>query len=136
MIVAELQENDPGKPAQITIGLNMTALVDRNLIQIALQNLLGNAWKYSRNQNLISIEFNMRKEENETFYYIKDNGVGFDMKYYDKLFGAFQRLHSVTEFEGTGVGLATVQRIIRRHHGRIWATSEVNKGSEFCFTLN
>ena len=113
----------------------MTANVDRNLIEIALRNLLDNSWKYSRNQSVAEIEFGFVTKAEKKVYYISDNGVGFDMKYADKLFGAFQRLHSLTEFEGTGIGLATVQRIIRRHGGKIWAEGLINNGATFYFTL-
>jgi light-regulated signal transduction histidine kinase (bacteriophytochrome) len=135
-IVRELKESAPQRQAEINIRENMVVAADRNLMQIALQNLLGNAWKYSKNQELTKIEFAFYNENGRTIYYIKDNGVGFDMKYADKIFGAFQRLHSVAEFEGTGIGLATVQRIIRRHHGNIWAKSQPGQGTTFYFTLN
>jgi PAS domain S-box-containing protein len=135
-IVRELKESAPQRQAEINIRENMVVAADRNLMQIALQNLLGNAWKYSKNQELTKIEFAFYNENGRTIYYIKDNGVGFDMKYADKLFVAFQRLHSVAEFEGTGIGLATVQRIIRRHHGNIWAKSQPGQGTTFYFTLN
>ena len=113
----------------------MIVFGDRNLIQIALQNLLNNAWKYSKNQPETLIEFGSFNKDEQIIYFIRDNGVGFDMHYVDKLFGAFQRLHSQSEFEGTGIGLATVQRIIRRHQGNIWAESIVNEGTTFFFTL-
>lgn len=135
-IITELKESNPERNVSFYVKEYMIEIADRNLLQIALQNLLGNAWKYSRNQEMATIEFGSYKKEEQTIYYVRDNGVGFDMRYVDKLFGAFQRLHAVTEFEGTGIGLATVQRIIRRHHGNIWAESEVNKGSTFYFTLN
>ena len=134
-ILAELQETNPERKAEFLIDENLKAMGDRSLIQVVLQNLLDNAWKYSRNAPITQIEFGSLMKDNRTVYFIKDNGVGFDMKYVDKLFGAFQRLHSVTEFEGTGIGLATVNRIIRRHHGSIWAESEINKGTTFYFTL-
>jgi PAS domain S-box-containing protein len=134
-IVAELQETNPERKAEFLIDENLMARGDRSLIQVVLQNLLDNAWKYSRNAPVTRIEFGSQIRDNRTVYFIKDNGVGFDMKYVDKLFGAFQRLHSITEFEGTGIGLATVNRIIRRHHGTIWAESEINKGTTFFFTL-
>lgn len=134
-IVAELQETSPERKAEFLIDENLKANGDRSLVQVVLQNLLDNAWKYSRNAPHTRIEFGSFFKDNRTVYFIKDNGVGFDMKYVDKLFGAFQRLHSVAEFEGTGIGLATVNRIIRRHHGSIWAESEINKGTTFFFTL-
>lgn len=136
VILHELKESNPGRHVEIHIQDNMIVEADRNLVQIALQNLLGNAWKYSKNQENTKIEFGSFHENNETIYYIRDNGAGFDMKYADKLFGAFQRLHSAAEFEGTGIGLATVQRIIRRHHGNIWAESQPGQGTTFYFTLN
>lgn len=135
-ILQELKESNPERIAEVEIKENMVENADRNLIHIALLNLLGNAWKYSKNKPVTQIEFGFSLKEGSKVYFIKDNGVGFDMRYVDKLFGAFQRLHSVAEFEGTGIGLATVQRIIRRHHGNIWAESEINRGSTFYFTLN
>ena len=134
-IAGELKELNMERKASFLIEDDMEAMGDRNLIQIALQNLLENAWKYSKNKPLTLIEFGSIKKDEQITYFIRDNGVGFDMKYSDKLFGAFQRLHSQNEFEGTGIGLATVQRIIRRHHGTIWAESEVNNGTTFFFTL-
>ena len=109
---------------------------DPNLITIALQNLLDNAWKYTSKTPLAHIEFGSKQIDNETVYYVKDNGVGFDMKYSDKLFGVFQRLHHANEFDGTGIGLATVHRIIQRHGGRIWAEAKVDEGATFYFTLH
>ena len=135
LITTELQESNPERRASFDIQEDMIAKGDRNLMQIALQNLLDNAWKYSKNQTETKIEFGSTQKDDKIIYFIRDNGVGFDMRYVDKLFGAFQRLHSLSEFEGTGIGLATVQRIIRRHQGTIWADSEVNKGTTFLFTL-
>jgi len=100
-----------------------------------LQNLFNNAWKYSRKSEKTIIEFGRNGKNNQTVYFIRDNGVGFNMKYAGKLFKAFQRLHTNSEFEGTGVGLATVHRIIERHRGDIWVESEENKGTSFYFTL-
>jgi light-regulated signal transduction histidine kinase (bacteriophytochrome) len=104
-------------------------------MRIALENLLGNAWKFTRDVLHPRVEFGTRAVSGETVYFVADNGAGFDMQYADKLFGAFQRLHGPDEFEGTGIGLATVQRIIHRHGGRIWAESAVGKGATFYFTL-
>lgn len=134
-IANELKESNPGREASFSILENMDTIGDQNLLQIALQNLLDNAWKYSKNEPTTRIEFGTIKKGEKMVYFIRDNGVGFDMRYVDKLFGAFQRLHSQSEFEGIGIGLATVQRIIRRHQGTIWADSEVDKGTTFFFTL-
>ena len=134
-IAEELISSQPKRHAQIVIQPDMIANVDRNLIRAALHNLFENAWKYTRNQEVTEIVFGMTVKEGNNEYFIRDNGVGFDMKYVDKLFGAFQRLHSTAEFEGTGIGLATVQRIIHRHKGIIWAEGEKNVGASFFFTL-
>jgi PAS domain S-box-containing protein len=134
-IVGELKESNPERITSISIQDDMIISGDRNLIHIAMQNLLGNAWKYSKNKPETEIEFSTMQKEGQIIYFIRDNGAGFDMRYIDKLFGAFQRLHSISEFEGTGIGLATVLRIIRRHHGTIWAESEVDIGTTFFFTL-
>lgn len=129
------KESNPERIANISIQDDMIITGDQNLLHIAMQNLLGNAWKYSKNKPETEIEFSTMTKDGQIIYFIRDNGAGFDMRYVDKLFGAFQRLHSLTEFEGTGIGLATVQRIIRRHQGTIWAESEVDKGTTFFFTL-
>ena len=102
---------------------------------MALQNLIGNAWKFTTKQPQARIEFGCTNEGGATEYYIRDNGAGFDMIYANKLFGAFQRLHALDEFAGTGIGLATVQRVIRRHSGAIRAEAAVNEGATFYFTL-
>ncbi|WDT82825.1 MAG: ATP-binding protein (plasmid) [Candidatus Manganitrophus sp.] len=101
---------------------------DRGLLRIALENLLGNAWKFTSKRPKAIIEFGRVEKEGKPIYFIRDNGAGFDMAYADKLFGAFQRLHSLNEFEGTGIGLATVQRIIHRHGGKVWTEAGVEKG--------
>jgi light-regulated signal transduction histidine kinase (bacteriophytochrome) len=96
---------------------------------------MNNAWKFTSKREQAKIEFGSKHENDETIYFIRDNGAGFDMAYTNKLFGAFQRLHAMTEFPGTGIGLATVQRIINRHGGRIWAEGAVGQGATFFFTL-
>jgi light-regulated signal transduction histidine kinase (bacteriophytochrome) len=119
----------------INITPNLKARGDPGLLQAVLENLLNNAWKFTAKREQAEIEFGSKHENDETIYFIRDNGAGFDMTYVGKLFGAFQRLHAMTEFSGTGIGLATVQRIINRHGGRIWAEGAVNQGATFFFTL-
>ena len=108
---------------------------DRSLIREVFSNLLGNAVKFTENRDVTLIETGSHVQDGEIVYYIRDNGVGFDMKYHDKLFGVFQRLHNANEYEGTGIGLALVQRIINRHGGSVWAEGEVDKGATFFFAL-
>jgi signal transduction histidine kinase len=121
------------------IELNMTELPDcyaeKSLIQQVWINLISNALKYSNKKEKTQIWIGAEKKENEVIYFVKDNGAGFDMKYYNKLFGVFQRLHSGEEFEGTGVGLAIVQRIVEKHEGKIWADAKVGEGATFYFSL-
>jgi light-regulated signal transduction histidine kinase (bacteriophytochrome) len=104
-------------------------------VKLAVQNLLDNAWKFTSKVTDAKIEFGSIEKDGETAFYVKDNGAGFSMDYSDKLFVPFQRLHPSEEFEGSGIGLATVQRIISRHGGRVWAESEVGEGSTFYFTI-
>lgn len=134
-IARDLKESDPARKVDFVIADKLTAECDPDLIRIVLQNLLGNAWKYTSKRPAARIEFNVDRSAKHRTFIIKDDGVGFDMAYANKLFGAFQRLHSVEEFEGTGVGLATVHRIVRRHGGDIWAKSEQGKSTAFYFTL-
>ena len=105
-------------------------------MRIVLQNLFDNAWKYSSKVRDAVIEFDRTVKDGKTVYFIRDNGAGFDMIYYDKLFTPFQRLHSENEFTGSGIGLATVKRVILKHGGRIWAESAVGEGSTFYFTVD
>jgi signal transduction histidine kinase len=133
-ILENLMQNNERK-VEIAIADRCVAIADRGLITVALENLLRNAWKYSSRKDPAHIEFGCRDEGEETIYFVRDDGAGFDNAYADRLFQPFQRLHSQAEFPGTGVGLATVQRIIARHGGRVWATGAVNQGAEFCFTL-
>ncbi len=134
-IIEEQKKNDPDRDIDIVVQADIVVTGDPRLLRDALQNLVDNAWKFTAKTEHPRIEFGKMKENGETVYFIKDNGVGFDMKYVDKLFGVFQRLHTTEEFPGTGVGLATVRRIITRHNGRIWAEGEVGKGATFWFTL-
>lgn len=134
-ILDRLQKADPERKNEITISPHITCKADRNLIRIALDNLLENAWKYSSKIPVTKIKFYSKQIDDETVFVISDNGAGFDMRYVGKLFGTFQRLHSDTDFSGTGIGLATVKRIIHLHGGRIWAEGKINQGASFFFTL-
>jgi PAS domain S-box-containing protein len=134
-IAKELQGSQPERKVKFVIKPEVMVTADERLLEIALKNLLENAWKFTTKRDAGVIEFGMTTQDGETVYFIKDNGVGFDMTYKDKLFQPFQRLHNEKEFPGTGIGLAIVERIIRRHGGRIWAASEVGKGSTFFFTF-
>ena len=134
-IFEDLQSSDPARAVQVTITSGLHADCDPHLIKIALTNLASNAWKYTSKTERAEIEFGMRLSGNEAAFFIQDNGVGFDMAYAGKLFGAFQRLHSAGEFSGTGIGLATVKRVITRHGGRIWAEAAPGQGATFYFTL-
>jgi len=120
---------------EVVIAPNLKARADQNLMRIALQNLLENAWKFTGKTPNAKIEFGSCLVDNECAFFVRDNGAGFDMTHADKLFSPFHRFHTASEFEGTGIGLATVMRIIQRHGGRIWAQSEVDKGATFFFTL-
>jgi PAS domain S-box-containing protein len=135
-IVDELRNDEPKRKVKVIIAPNITANGDKNLLGLVLQNLLGNAWKYSSKTSEPRIEMGTVEHNGKQAYFVHDNGVGFDMTYADKLFKPFQRLHKATEFTGTGIGLATVQRIIRRHGGEVWAESKVGEGATFYFTLN
>lgn len=134
-IAGNLQETQPRENVTFEIKENVYAFGDERLMRIALQNLVGNAYKFTSKCSSARIIFGRKKVGKEMFYFVSDNGAGFDMTYADKLFGAFQRFHSSKEFEGTGIGLATVQRVINKHGGQIYAESEVGKGTTFYFTL-
>jgi light-regulated signal transduction histidine kinase (bacteriophytochrome) len=134
-IAQEYQAQDPARPVEWVIADAVTAYGDARLLRVMLENLIGNAWKFTGGHPAARIEFGYTETEGQITYYVKDNGAGFDMAYVDKLFGAFQRLHTNAEFEGTGIGLATVQRIVHRHGGRVWATAIVGQGATFYFAL-
>jgi PAS domain S-box-containing protein len=135
-IVNELKERDPTRDVDVKVQDGLVTQGDAGLITAALENLISNAWKFSSKTSHAQIEFGSISKNDETVYYVRDNGAGFDMAYADKLFGAFQRLHHINDFQGTGIGLATVRRVILRHGGNIWADSQVGKGATFYFTLN
>jgi signal transduction histidine kinase len=134
-IATRLQDAQPERRAEFIIQPKLTAQCDASLLDIALHNLLENAWKFSGKCSPSRIEFGKTNNKGNQAFFVRDNGVGFDMAYADKLFGAFQRLHKLSDFPGTGIGLATVQRIIRRHGGHLWAKAKVNQGATFFFTL-
>jgi light-regulated signal transduction histidine kinase (bacteriophytochrome) len=135
-VVDELKSGNGRGPVEISIEEGLRAQGDPTLLAVVLQNLLGNAWKFTSKTERARIEFGKEEERDRTVYFVRDNGSGFNSAYARKLFGAFQRLHSSTEFPGTGIGLATVQRVVHRHGGQIWAKGEVNQGATFYFTLN
>ena len=134
-VVADIQRTTPDRQVEFAIAPGLEAEGDARLLRVVLDNLLRNGWKYTGKQPQPRVEFTAVDENGDRVFVIKDNGAGFDMKYANKLFGVFQRLHSTAEFEGTGVGLATVRRIINRHGGRIWAEGVVDQGATFYFTL-
>lgn len=132
---AELQQAQPERPVELIVEDGLVANGDPRLLRVVFDNLLGNAWKFSGKCAHARIEVGRHRQNGDAAFFVRDNGAGFDMAYADKLFGTFQRLHSQTEFEGTGIGLATVQRIIHHHGGRVWAEATVNQGATFYFNL-
>jgi signal transduction histidine kinase len=134
-IVTDLRYLHPERKVDVIIPEEVEAEGDESLLLIALDNLLNNAWKFTKNTSHARIEFGVNHHDDKDVYFISDNGAGFEMEYVEKLFAAFQRLHNKNEFDGTGIGLATVQRIIHRHGGRIWAEGEVEHGATFYFRI-
>ena len=133
-IVKELKRQQPERQVEFSIMPDIMANCDTALMKVVLENLLENAWKFTHKQESASIQFGVT-EGSTPAYFVRDDGIGFDTAYCEKLFGAFQRLHSNDEFPGSGIGLATVQRIVTRHGGRIWADGEVDKGAVFYFVV-
>ena len=133
-LAAELRRAEPGRAVEFVIAPHLRVEGDERLLRITLENLIGNAWKFTSQREQARIEFGLATEP-ESAFFVRDNGVGFEAAYAGKLFGVFQRLHSASEFPGTGIGLATVQRIVTRHNGRVWATGVAGQGATFYFTL-
>jgi signal transduction histidine kinase len=134
-IAGELAQSDPERGVEFVVDEDLQADADPVLIRSVLENLLGNAWKFTHNVPTAKIQIGVLRQDNGLVYFVRDNGVGFDPAHGDKLFAPFQRLHAQSDFPGTGIGLATVQRIVDRHGGRVWAESAVGQGATFFFTL-
>ena len=135
-VINELQNSQPRSNVKIKIADGLEDIADPRLISIALENLMSNAWKFTAKQSEALIEFGSRNEGGKKIYFIRDNGAGFEMTYMDKLFAPFQRLHTIDEYPGTGIGLATVRRIIHRHGGEVWAEGKTGEGATFYFSIN
>jgi two-component system, sensor histidine kinase and response regulator len=135
-IAEDLKKSTPERQVEFQIAQDVTGKGDPGLLRIVLENLLGNAWKFTGKHTPGYIEFGVIMNDGKSAYYVRDNGAGFDMEYANKLFTPFQRLHTETEFEGTGIGLATVQRIVHRHGGQVWVDAVVEQGATFFFTLS
>ncbi len=135
-IADDLRQAEPERKVTFAIAKNLNARGDARLLRVALANLMNNAWKFTSKVDRARIQIGRQHENGAQIFFVRDNGAGFDMAYSDKLFGAFQRLHAVTDFPGTGIGLATVQRVIHKHGGRVWAQGAVDEGATFYFTLH
>jgi light-regulated signal transduction histidine kinase (bacteriophytochrome) len=134
-VAADLREAEPARQVDFSIAPDLVVDGDPALLRVALENLLANAWKFTSKHATARIELGAAGSSGELVYFVRDDGAGFEMRFADRLFGAFQRLHSAADFEGSGIGLATVQRIVHRHGGRIWAEGAPEKGATFFFTL-
>jgi len=135
-IVTDLRRAAPGRGVAVDLAPDLIATGDPQLLRLAMQNLIENAWKFTGRTQEAAIQIGRTQDEEGTAaFFVRDNGAGFDPDYADKLFGPFQRLHAVSEFPGTGVGLATVQRIVHRHGGHVWAEGQMQRGACFYFTL-
>jgi light-regulated signal transduction histidine kinase (bacteriophytochrome) len=134
-ITDALHKSEPQRTVDFAVQGGVIAVGDPNLLRVALENLLGNAWKYTSKHDKAHIEFGIKDQDGQRVYFVRDDGAGFDMRSAENLFGVFQRMHRASEFAGTGVGLATVARIVRAHGGKIWAEAEVERGATFFFTL-
>jgi light-regulated signal transduction histidine kinase (bacteriophytochrome) len=131
----ELKRKDPDRDVKWCIEEPLLVEADSGLMRVAFDNLLGNAWKFTAKVSAPRIDVGTRRQEGVAVFFVRDNGAGFNMEYAEKLFSPFQRLHTESEFAGTGIGLATVHRIVDRHGGRIWADGEVDRGATFYFTI-
>jgi PAS domain S-box-containing protein len=131
----KLAESAPGRAVELQVAGELWVNADARLLGVVVDNLLDNAWKFSRSRSPAQVQFGVEEVDGAPAFFVRDNGVGFDMSYVDKLFGVFQRLHAVHEYEGAGIGLATVQRVVHRHGGRTWARGELDHGATFYFTL-
>jgi light-regulated signal transduction histidine kinase (bacteriophytochrome) len=134
-IAGALRNSRPDRTAEFMVADDLIAFGDERLLTVALENLFANAWKFAEKKPQTVIEFGATLLDGKAVYFVRDNGAGFDMAYADKLFSPFQRLHQEAEFSGTGIGLATVKRIVNRHGGRVWIEGEVEKGATVYFTL-
>ncbi|HUK99253.1 MAG TPA: ATP-binding protein [Nitrospirota bacterium] len=135
-VADELTKTQPERRVEFTIADNMMAMGDQNMLKAAIANLFGNAWKFTEKRPVAKIEFGTTQIDGKDAYFVRDNGAGFDMKFSDKLYMPFQRLHTESEFPGLGIGLTIVQRVIHRHGGHVWAEGEIDKGATFYFTLS
>ena len=134
-VIADLRSEAPGRRVEAIVQPNLVVDADATLLGVILDNLLSNAWKFTSKHETARVEVGVTDADGERAFFVKDDGAGFDMRRAEHLFGPFQRLHTTAEFEGDGIGLATVQRLVARHGGRAWAEAEVEKGATFSFTL-